>query len=163
MTYTLVWGTLWCGVTATGRALAGVPHRAVLHNLSEAILGWGSGWLRFLCCKNSRNLSFSLRDCASVDLIYLSQLVDLIYLSKSVDSLALYTCIWPYMGFLTWLAGCAHVAWIYSTISTTCRITVQLYSYSTARTMAMYGLLHTKSYQYLQVTTTGTLLGTSVG
>ena len=39
VTYTLVWGTLWCGVTATGRALAGVPHRAVLHNLSEAILG----------------------------------------------------------------------------------------------------------------------------
>ena len=34
------------------------------------------------------------------------------------------------------------------------RITVQLYSYSTARTMAMYGLLHTKSYQYLPVTTT---------
>ena len=37
----------------------------------------------------------------------------------------------------------------------TTRITVQLYSYSTARTMAMYGLLHTKSYQYLPVTTTG--------
>ena len=28
------------------------------------------------------------------------------------------------------------------------RITIQLYSYSTARTMAMYGLLDTKSYHH---------------
>ena len=30
---------VWCGVTTTGRALARMPHRVVLHKFVEAILG----------------------------------------------------------------------------------------------------------------------------
>ena len=97
---------VWCGVTATGRALAEPPIAPVAllgptqgpffatgtlvwGNRHRPCPSWGatSGcapelglsdfglreWVAtFLCCKNTRNLLFSLRDCASVDLIYLS-------------------------------------------------------------------------------------------
>ena len=52
---------IWFEVAATGRAAARGPHRGVLHVDVTPDFGLGARVATFLCCKNTRNLLFSLQ------------------------------------------------------------------------------------------------------